>query len=153
MNCAPIWTIILSALLVPTVAIIASFIAYQQWRTAQNKLKHDLFDRRFSVYESSRNFLASVMTSGKIKDDELFKFLLGTREAKWLLNEKVAEYLEKDLYRKALDLQCIDAELEAAPVGEDRTSSVQKRSEIWKWIIHQYPVLDETFSPYLKLGH
>lgn len=104
MSCDPHWTNYLAALLTPTVAVLGSFIAYRQWRTAQNKLKFDLFDRRFAVYEASRDLLASVMTSGKAKDEEVFKFkfLSATREAKWLLNNEVATYLEKELYYKAI---------------------------------------------------
>lgn len=153
MSCDPHWTAYLSALLTPTIAVLGSFIAYRQWRTAQNKLKHDLFERRFSVYDAARTMLGSIMTSGKAKDEELFKFLSGTREAKWLLNANVAEYLDKEIYHKILDLQCLAAELEGLPVGEERSSNVHKQAEIKKWIIKQYEVLDEKFSPFLRLGH
>ena len=88
----PHWTAYLSALLTPTVAVLGSLIAYRQWRLAQNKLKLDLFDRRFSVFEAARSLIASIMTSGKAKDEEVFKFLFATREAKWLLDSSVAEY-------------------------------------------------------------
>ena len=104
------WTTYLAALLTPTVAVLGSFIAYRQWRLAQNKLKLDLFDRRFSVYEAARTFLASIMTSGKAKDEEVFKFMVATREAKWLLNASVAEYLDKQLYHKAIVLQTLASE-------------------------------------------
>ena len=45
---------VLSALLTPTIAIITTYIAYEQWRTNRNKLKLDLFDRRFAVYDAMR---------------------------------------------------------------------------------------------------
>src|SRR5690606_31368900 len=90
MTADPHWTTYLAALLTPTVAILGSFIAYRQWRLAQNKLKLDLFDRRYSVYKAAHSLLASIMTSGKAKDDDLYKFLLATREAKWLLDSSVA---------------------------------------------------------------
>lgn len=153
MTCAPHWTTYLSALLTPTVAVLGSLIAYRQWRLAQNKLKLDLFDRRFSVYEAARNLLASIMTSGKAKDEEIFKFMVATREAKWVLNAQVAEYLDKQLYHKAIDLQILSSELEGVPVGEERTTNVRKQSEIKKWFLAQYDVLDEHFAPFLQLGH
>lgn len=153
MSCDPHWTNYLAALLVPTVAVLGSVIAYRQWRTAQNKLKFELFDRRFSVYEASKNLLASIMTSGKAKDEEVFRFLLATREAKWLLNNEVATYLEKELYHKAIDLQTLQATLEGVPLGEERSANVKKQAEIKKWFIAQYEVLDEKFSPFLELQH
>lgn len=153
MTCDPHWTTYLSALLVPTVAVLGFIITYRQWRTAQNKLKLDLFERRFSVYDAARRLLASIMTSGKAKDEETFKFLSGTREAKWLLNADIAEYLDKQIYHKAIDLQTLDAELEGVPVGEERSANVRKQSEIKTWMLKQYEVLDEKFTPFLKLEH
>ena len=149
----PHWTVYLAALLTPTVAVLGSFIAYRQWRLAQTKLKLDLFDRRFSVFEAARGLIASIMTSGKAKDEEVLKFLFATREAKWLLNASVAEYLDKQLYYKAIDLQTLDAELEGVPVGEERSKNVYAQADIKKWFAAQHQVLDEKFSPYLQLQH
>lgn len=153
MNPDPYWTTYLAALLTPTVAVLGSLIAYWQWRLAQNKLKLDLFDRRFSVYEAARTLLASIMTSGKAKDEEVFKFIFATREAKWLLNASVAEYLDKQLYHKALDLQTLASELEGVGVGDERTKNVRAQADIKKWFMAQYEVLDEKFAPYLQLRH
>lgn len=153
MNCDPHWTVYLSALLVPTVAVLGSVIAYRQWRTAQNKLKLDLFEKRFSVYDAARKLLSSIMTSGKAKDENIFAFLSGTREAKWLLNSDIADYLEEQIYHKAIELQTLSSELEGMPVGEERSANVQKQSEIKKWMLKQFEVLDEKFAPFLRLGH
>lgn len=153
MNSDPHWTTYLAALLTPTVAILGSFIAYRQWRLAQNKLKFDLFDRRFSVYQAAQILLASIMTNGKVKDEEVFKFMVATREAKWLLNASVAEYLDKHLYHKAIELQALASELEGVGVGEERTTNVHAQADIKKWFLAQYEVLDEKFAPYLQLRH
>lgn len=153
MTTDPHWTTYLAALLTPTVAVLGSFIAYRQWRLAQNKLKLDLFDRRYSVYEAAHSLLASIMASGRAKDDELFKFLLATREAKWLLDSSVAAYLDKQLYHKAIDLQTLQAELEGVPVGDIRTKNLRAQAEIKKWFLAQHEALDEQFSPYLRLRH
>ena len=147
------WTTILSALLMPTVAVFGLFIARQQLHIAKNKLKHELFERRFSVYDAVRNLLASIVTSGKAKDEEILKFLSGTREAKWLLDEKIAKYLDDEFYSKALDLQCLASELEGLPIGDERSTNVHKQREIKQWFSKQYDVLDEKFSPFLKLEH
>jgi hypothetical protein len=39
-----------------SVAVVV--IAVLQWRVAHNKLRLDLFDRRYKVYEAARKFLA-----------------------------------------------------------------------------------------------
>lgn len=153
MNPDPHWTTYLAALLTPIVAVLGSVIAYRQWRLAQNKLKLDLFDRRLQVYEAALTLLASIMTSGKARDEEVRNYLVATREAKWLLNAPIAEYLEKQLYHKAIDLQTLAAELEGVPVGDERSKNVHAQADIKKWIVQQYEVLDEKFAPFLQLGH
>ena len=131
MNCNPHWTSYISALLTPIVACLGLYIAFRQWKTAQNKQKHDLFDRRFTVYE----------------------FLSGTREAKWLFDLCVEDYLDKELHHKALYLQALASDLEDMPVGSMRNSNVQKQLETKQWFLKQYDVLDTKFSPFLSLKH
>ena len=149
----PHWTAYLTALLTPTVAVLGALIGYRQWRLAQNKLKLDLFDRRFKVYEAARDLLASIMTSGKAKDDEVFKFMVATREAKWLFDTEVANYLDKQIYHKAIDLQTLAGEGDGVGVGEIRTKNVRAQSDLKKWFKAQYDVLDQKFSRYLQLKH
>jgi hypothetical protein len=79
--------------------------------------------------------------------------MVATREAKWLFNTAIAEYLEKQLYHKAIDLQTLDSELDGVPVGEERSKNVQSQSRLKKWFSDQYPVLDEKLGPYLQLQH
>lgn len=153
MNSDPNWIAYLAALLTPIVAVLGSFIAYRQWRLAQNKLKLELFDRRFSVYDATRALIASITSSGKAEGDEVFKFMVATREAKWLLNDSIAEYLEKQIYHKVIDLQTLASELEGVGVGEVRTKNVHEQAAIKKWLVAQFGVLDEKFTPFLKLRH
>ncbi|MEM5406200.1 hypothetical protein [Paraburkholderia unamae] len=152
-TCQPHWTAYLSALMVPLIAVLGVAIAYRQWRTAQNKLKLDLFEKRFSVYDAARRMLASVMTSGKVRDEELFKFMVATREAKWLLSNDVARYLDEVLRRRMLELQTLDSELEGLAVGPDRSANVKKQTEIKNWLASQIETLDGKFDQYLRLAH
>ena len=53
----PLWVEYVKALGTPVVAIVAASIAgaiaYRQLRTARNKLKLDLFDKRMAVYQNA----------------------------------------------------------------------------------------------------
>lgn len=149
----PHWTTYLSALLVPTVAILGAFIAYRQWRTAQNKLKLELFDRRLIVYEAARDYISSVMTSGKTTNEKELEFLVGIRGAKWLFDEHVTQYLDKELWHKICGLGCLQSELDGMPTGEERTRKIRAQAVLKEWIIAQMQVLDEKFAPFLKLRH
>jgi hypothetical protein len=52
-----------------------------------------------------------------------------------------------------VDLQTLDTELQASPVGDVRANNVKKQSEIKRWFRDQYKVLDEKFTPFLKVKH
>src|SRR5271170_90498 len=41
---------VLQGLMTPVIALIAVYIAWQQWRTNADKVKLDKFDRRFPIY-------------------------------------------------------------------------------------------------------
>jgi hypothetical protein len=147
------WTTVFSALLTPTIAVFVSIIAYQQWSTARNKLKLDLFDRRVAVYDAARVLITSIMTSGEISLEQEFKYLSGTRGARWLFGDNIVEYLDKELYSKVLDLWALQKGLEPLPIGEERTKNIQAQREIRSWQTAQLHVLDEKFAPYLSLRH
>lgn len=153
MACDPHWTTYLSALMVPMVAVLGILIAYRQWRTAQNKLKLDLFEKRFAVYAATRELMSAIMTSGSVQDPAMFRFFADTREAKWLLNADIAHYLEKELRHKMLHLQALEGELDGFAIGPARTANVKQQSELKTWLLNQYEVLDEKFAPFLTLTH
>jgi len=147
------WTSVLAALLTPVVALFALFIAYRQWKTAQNKLKLDLFERRLQVYEAARDFISSIMTSGRTSGEREFKYLSGTRGAVWLFDQAIVEYLDKEIWSKVCDLGALQAELEGEPVGETRTKNVQRQREVKEWLTEQLRVMERKFEPFLKLRH
>ena len=149
----PHWTQVLSALLAPTIALFGAWLAYKQWRSSQNKLKMELFEKRYSIYQASKNFIMIIMRSNKDNDEELFKFRAGTSEAKWLLNDEIAAYLDKKIWEDAIDLQTLRAELEDVPVGKERSANIKNQRVIKERLEAQVKVLDEKFTPFLKLGH
>lgn len=140
-------------MLTPLVAIFASYIAWRQWRTAKNKLKFDLFSRRFAVYDAARSLLAAPLIDDTKLGGPLQDFAVSTREARWLFDQSVYDYLRKDLWGKAIDLQRLTAELDGLSPGDDRNAKVQERAEIKKWFNAQYEVLDAKFDKFLKLDH
>jgi hypothetical protein len=153
MSQQPLWIAALAALLTPTIAVFGAWIAYQQWRLGQNKLKLDLFDRRFVVYEGARSLLRTILTSGRAKDEDLFAFLNATSTAKWLFSPGVDDYLRKTMYHQAVKLAQLHAELEGVGIGEERTRNVREQRAVKEWFLLQQVVLDEHFSKFLRLAH
>ena len=149
----PHWTAYLSALLTPIVAVLGTVVALQQWRTARNKLKFDLFQRRLAVYQAAQSFLVSVFRTGKVSDEELSKYATGTREALWLYGPEIVSFFRENIWTKAIDLQCLQAELEGVPKGAERSENVHKQSELKKFLNSRPKAIDEKCEQYLRMYH
>lgn len=147
----PHLTAYVSALLTPLVAAFATYIAASQYITARNKLRFDLFEKRFAVYKGARDFLNETIAAGEVTNESLRNYRQSTDAAKWVVAHEVHDYLECELYKKALDAQRIQSELEGVDVGEERAKLVDKKAALRLHFLNQYDRLDALFSPYLQL--
>lgn len=139
------------ALLTPVVAIVAAYVAWQQLKTNRRKLKLDLFDRRYAVFEKVGEFIGSILTSGKVPPGAEFQFLVDTKAAGLLFGEDVSQFVS-EIYRKAVHLHALDAELEGT-TGDARTANIKAQREIKDWYGTALEGLQARFSEYLKLEH
>lgn len=150
----PHWTAYVTALSLPLVAAFGALIAYRQWRTAQNKLKLDLFERRMSVYQSARDMIGFIASRGKITPEEQFKYLAGIQTARWLFGPDVTEYLETELWHKVVNLELTQNMMSHAGGGDpDRSKYIKDNAETLKWLVNQYKVLDTKCATYMVLRH
>ncbi|HYX09249.1 MAG TPA: hypothetical protein VE912_21120 [Bacteroidales bacterium] len=147
----PTWIDILTALLTPTIALAAVLITWQQVRISRNRLKHELFDRRYKLYEAARDLIGHSVSRGHPTDEELFDFVLKTRESEFLFDKNVSEYLN-EIYNKAVDIQICHAEMEGL-VGEEKSKNIDERRELLKFMGKQPQILRDKFASYLKLKH
>src|SRR5260221_10454696 len=91
---------IFSGLLTPLLAIVATYIAYQQWRTNRIKLQHDLYDRRFAIYAALTNFLAQTQLEvHTVNYNSIIPFGQKVKESYFLFPKDISSYLEEILAR------------------------------------------------------
>src|SRR5260370_19959215 len=76
----PLWIQYSQALAAPAIALLAIVIAILQWRTAHQKVVLDLFERRMKVYSEIRAVIASIVSSGKLPNENHFEFMLARSE-------------------------------------------------------------------------
>jgi hypothetical protein len=149
----PHWTAYLSALGTPIVALIAAgwggYIAWRQWRTAQNRLRLDLFDKRFAAYAAARD----VMGCPSLRDEEIAgRFVSNAREARWILGAEVAHYLENIVAPKLFELITMNKRQDnLAGFSNGSTELMMQKVELMKWLIEQIDVLAAKCSPRLQL--
>lgn len=125
------------------------FIAWQQKRLADIRLRHELFDRRYSVLTAARRLIAQAMREGTVKTEEVFEFLRGTIDASFVLDDRVESYLGV-IRVKALRLGYLNSVMKNLE-SPDRPAAIQEEYEILGWFSEQEAVLIEMFRPFLQL--
>jgi hypothetical protein len=145
-NYDPHWTAYLTALLTPVTAGIAIYIAYIQAKTARNKLKFDLFERRFKVYEAASDLRNLIVSNSSCDQHSYGKLLSSTLNARWLFCEATVNYV-KTLQEKAFELHNLNA-----PNDELSDADRQKKSDLVRWFNAQQNEMENVFDRDLKLN-
>jgi hypothetical protein len=133
------------------IAGIVAWTGYQQHRLAKEKLKLDLFEKRFSVYKGVQIFLSQIMQEGKLNLDSLWELQKATQEAEFLFETEIPKYIDF-IRSKALKMRAIQSKYENMPTGDERSRLVDKQHTIFTELIKELPALSQVFMPYLKFS-
>jgi len=84
---------IFSALLTPTIALITTYIAIQQYRRGRAKFRHELYDRRLAVFKAASNYLSIATRYGTTEnfdeEEKAFReFLAANLESRFLFDKE-----------------------------------------------------------------
>jgi hypothetical protein len=115
---------VFSALFVPTVAAIAAYIAWRQFRTASDKLRLDLYDRRFQVYRGVMDLLTAISNRDTVTAQELGSFYTSTDQKRFLFALDLCDFL-KVIREKAGQMGRL-SEL----IGDERTPEPRRATAI-----------------------
>ena len=133
------------------IAGIIAWTGYQQHRLAKEKLKLDLFEKRFSVYKGVQIFLSQIMQEGKLNLDSLWELQKATQEAEFLFETEIPKYIDS-IRSKALKMRTIQSKYENMPTGDERSRLVDKEHTIFTELTNGLPALSQVFMPYLKFS-
>jgi len=127
-------------------------IAEQQANLANTRMRHDLYDRRFKIYEAARALVVAVFRRVNVTDDEFFAFVSGTADSVFLLDAAMVAYFE-EMRINALRLQRMNRLInEPPPVPEpDQTNAPHEKADLGTWFVAQNEILIEKFKPFLAL--
>lgn len=131
------------------IAAIVAYIAWQQHKTNRDKLRLDLYNKRYEVFSSLKILLAHILQQGSIKLEQVNEFTRATREAVFLFDEDIETYLET-VRIKALDLWEAKETMEPLPVGGERSAKAREITELCGWLCNQNKVAIDKFGKYLK---
>jgi len=143
------------ALLTPIIAIVATYIAWQQWNTNKQKLNLERYDRRLKVYEEVRKILSIVMRDGTVETDDLLKFRTSVSEADFLFGEEIPRYIDEiyvhglNLWRWKSDYRDVN---QSVPEGYNHKEVVENMHLELTWLISQFGPAKEKFKKYLDIS-
>ncbi len=144
------------ALLTPVIAIVATYIAWQQWKTNQQKLLLDLYDRRLKVYEEVRQILSLILRDAKASYDDLMKFRMAVSEADFLFGPEISTYID-EIYQRGVKLQRWSGEYrdysQAIPDGYDHKKVCDEMHAELIWLTAQFEPAKQKFKKYLDISN
>jgi hypothetical protein len=82
------------SMLTPTIGAVTVYIAWQQWKTNQQKLDFDRYDRRLKIYDELLNFIAVALDS-KVTSKNLTDFHKTISDANFIFGDDIIEYLNE----------------------------------------------------------
>ncbi len=141
-----------SGFLIPLIACLTAYIAYQQYKTNKFQLKLALYDRRLKIYKEFIQILSLAMKDGRLANHQLILFKSNTAESYFLFDTKINDHIE-EIYKKGLKLALATTELyETNDLPKDERKRIAGEiSENLKWCGEQFAVAKDNFLGYLSL--
>lgn len=137
------------ALLTPVVAFLALLVAYGQYRTARHKSKIELFERRFSIYRRTIEFVRACWQDDEVPPDVASKFWSAASEAQFLFDKDVIAALEAIKKRRA-KISFSRGMIRSTP-PEHEIGLVYSMRDHQQWFSQAEGPITDVFRPYLQL--
>jgi hypothetical protein len=158
-------SVILEKLLEPTtiIAVLALYIAYQQYRIERNNHIHALFEKRMRIYEICRDLIDHINNNPNAKNFDMETIYMAVHESRFLFGKDVLLYII-ELKNRALKLNELFDDYEKKVGRGKKKARIEFRKAQW-WFAGQDemrqivegkedkdPKIIQVFKPYLKIG-
>ena len=150
MECVEFIRELSAALLTPVIGVVTTIILINQYRMEKRRWRLDLFDKRYTVYRATMEYVGSNMRHGQSNAEAQANFLEGTRDRALLFDDDIQSILD-EIWKQTIDLETHQAIFADLPVGEKRTEHVHAAAEIKKNLPKLGAEAHKIFGRYLKL--
>lgn len=122
-------------------------VAYAQWRTANQKVVVDLFDRRVKVLEALRSAIGQIAREGEADPEASQAFTRAQVDAEFLFGPEVKTYLEGI----ALDIIKLRSYRVISERDAEFSKKIEMKGAIFERIVDFYKTSPPIFAPYIEL--
>lgn len=131
------------------VSLLVLIVSYSQWRTANQRVVVDLYDRRLAVYQRLEAAISEVMRHGAANDQSFHEFAVGQADARFLFGDDVKEYLQQLRKGFAFLVSFRDADIDESP---NRTELIDIKYKHITKITGFFAEAPDIFEPYMRLS-
>lgn len=130
------------------VSVLVLAVSYSQWRTANQKVVIELFDRRKGLYSKLEAPIVQIIRHGAATHEDYQNFVSAKFEAQFLFGKEIAAYLSRVLeavvFMNVYDVPTIQTSPNAAQLFNKRTETMVTLSKF-------FVEAPEHFAPYIRL--
>jgi len=155
---APVIAAAIAAAIAITFGFIQASVSRQQAKTAaaaaataKSKLKLDLFEKRLEVFTVTKNAIDIAWKSRDFPTSNDKVFLSGTSGARWLFNEQIADYIQRDIWGRLVDIHLKNTISTESDSMDERNQARTERNELSKQLIKDLHKLEELLAPFLQI--
>jgi hypothetical protein len=130
-------------------AFFASYIAYRYWRTVHYRLRLDMFEKRYGVYEAIRSLIGTGELHRQITSEDVGKFYHSIRGAEFLFDGATRNFITK-IGDMAFRARMARAALSKEHPRADRLIAEEKN--VLAFLRDQDELLEKMFSRYIDLS-
>ena len=136
---------LLSAFGVPVALVIAVGNALWQSHLQRRQLKVSLFEKRFPVFVTLREFLVG----GEKTAEQCFEFLRDTKQGKFLFGPAFDAFVN-EVYSKAQRRRSLNELLTHGPPPNER--QFEELQSVEEWLTGAFTMAEKKFGSYLRLS-
>ncbi|WP_105199497.1 hypothetical protein [Pseudoalteromonas sp. T1lg10] len=132
-------------------ALVLAYVAYQQMVINRDKLRLDLYNKRFDVYTTTLKFYQELISDG-VSSETHKSFIEQKEAAKFLFSQNPSIYLLLDeLHEKSFKVKAYKENKEFKNSPELYAELVKESNNVVTWSNHAIKELSKKLEPYLNM--
>jgi hypothetical protein len=133
------------------VGVFAGYIGWRQWQTGNYRLRLDMFDRRYAMYEATKFLLGTIAVNGAVTSKDFTDFREKIRGAEFIFDGETRQFFQGILDQS---WRAYMARSRQGHVKEGATLDklLDEEEECLRLVSAQGKNLEKLFSKYLDLS-
>lgn len=133
-------------------AAIVAWTGYQQHKLAKERLKLDLFEKRYAIYNSVQNYLSKIVHDNlNVDAKDSLRLIAETQAAAFLFGKEIPKFIQA-LVQKSVQLQNTTRQYEKFAAGDERDKLIDAEEKLFLEFNEELNSLRSVFAPYLRFG-